>query len=121
MYSECAMSKTVGDTRLFYCLGNYVGTSTASSGQGGNVSYNRADPKTSKGECGNDRPQPLVINYLYTLPSLLGGQGILGHALSRWSLARLTASVALPGTAILRCSLCSVRASSTGICRSRRK
>jgi hypothetical protein len=69
------------------CLSNYVGTSTAASGQGGNVSYNRADPRTSKGECGYDRPQRLVINYLYNLPNLHNGQGIFGNALSRWALA----------------------------------
>jgi hypothetical protein len=69
------------------CLSNYLGTSTAASGQGGNVSYNRADPKTSKGECGYDRPQRLVINYLYNLPSVRNGQGILGNLLSRWALA----------------------------------
>lgn len=69
------------------CLSNYVGTSTAASGQGGNVAYNRANPGSSKGECGYDRPHRLVINYLYNLPGLHNGQGMLGSALSRWSLA----------------------------------
>jgi hypothetical protein len=50
------------------CLGNFVGTSTAASGQGGNVSYNRADPKTSKGECGYDRPQRLVVTICTVCP-----------------------------------------------------
>jgi hypothetical protein len=69
------------------CLSNFIGTSTAASGQGGNVSYNRANPTTSKGECGYDRPQRLVINYLYNLPNIHGGQGIAGNALSNWALA----------------------------------
>ena len=50
------------------CLGDFLGTSTAASGQGGSVAYDRAPGQPSKGECGYDRPQRLVISYQYNLP-----------------------------------------------------
>jgi hypothetical protein len=72
------------------CLSNYLGTSTAASGQGGSVAYNRADPKIAMGECGYDRPQRLVVNYLYTFPNVQNGQGIFGKAFSGWTVAGVT-------------------------------
>jgi hypothetical protein len=78
------------------CLSDYLGTSTAASGEGGSIAY---DPATqvaegnrsiAKGECGYDRPQRLVVSYLYTLPRFNGGEGFSGHALSGWGIAGVT-------------------------------
>ena len=76
------------------CLGDYLGTSTAASGEGGSIAYDPAlqvqEGKRFVGECGYDRPQRLVISYLYTFPRFNSGQGFSGHALSGWSLAGIT-------------------------------
>jgi len=76
------------------CLSDYLGTSTAASGEGGSIAYDPAlqvqDGKRFVGECGYDRPQRLVISYLYTFPRFDGGQGFSGHALSGWSVAGIT-------------------------------
>jgi Carboxypeptidase regulatory-like domain len=78
------------------CLSDYLGTSTAASGEGGSIAY---DPATqvaegnrsiAKGECGYDRPQRLVVSYVYNVPRFNGGEGFTGHALSGWSLAGVT-------------------------------
>ncbi len=78
------------------CLSDYLGTSTAASGEGGSIAF---DPATqvaegnrsiAKGECGYDRPQRLVISYIYTFPRFNGGEGFSGHALSGWGVAGVT-------------------------------
>jgi hypothetical protein len=71
-------------------LSNYVGTSTAASGQGGSVSYDRGVDTTVKGECGYDVPQRLVASYLYNLPNVHNNVGIVGKALSGWAAAGVT-------------------------------
>jgi hypothetical protein len=75
------------------CLGDYLGTSTAASGEGGSIAYDPAlqvDGRRFVGECGYDRPQRLVVSYLYTFPRFNSGQGLSGHALSGWSVAGIT-------------------------------
>jgi hypothetical protein len=78
------------------CLSDYLGTSTAASGEGGSIAY---DPATqvaegnrsiAKGECGYDRPQRLVISYVYNFPKFNNGEGFSGHALSGWDVAGVT-------------------------------
>jgi hypothetical protein len=44
----------------------------------------------AKGECGYDRPQRLVISYLYSLPNFHNNAGIVGKALSGWAAAGVT-------------------------------
>lgn len=75
------------------CLSDYLGTSTAASGEGGSIAYDPAlqvQGKRFVGECGYDRPQRLVISYLYNVPRFNRGQGFTGHALSGWSVAGIT-------------------------------
>jgi hypothetical protein len=78
------------------CLSDFLGTSTAASGEGGSIAY---DPATqvaegnrsiAKGECGYDRPQRLVISYVYNFPKFNNGEGFSGHALSGWDVAGVT-------------------------------
>jgi Carboxypeptidase regulatory-like domain/TonB-dependent Receptor Plug Domain len=78
------------------CLSDYLGTSTAASGEGGSIAY---DPATqvaegnrniAKGECGYDRPQRLVVSYVYNFPRFNSGEGFAGHALSGWDIAGVT-------------------------------
>jgi hypothetical protein len=78
------------------CLSDYLGTSTAASGEGGSIAY---DPATqvaegnrsiAKGECGYDRPQRLVVSYVYNFPRFNSGEGFTGHALSGWAVAGVT-------------------------------
>ena len=100
---EATLRKTLSNAIQFQaaytwgkCLSDYQGTSTAASGEGGSIAY---DPATqvaegnrsiAYGECGYDRPQRLVISYLYTFPRFNGGQGFSGHALSGWDVAGIT-------------------------------
>jgi len=76
------------------CLSDYLGTSTAASGEGGSIAYDPAlqvqGGKRIVGECGYDRPQRLVVSYLYNFPRFDSGQGFTGHALSGWSVAGIT-------------------------------
>jgi hypothetical protein len=72
------------------CLSDYVGTSTAASGQGGSVSYDRGVETVAKGECGYDVPQRFVVSYLYNLPNVHNNAGIVGKALSGWAAAGVT-------------------------------
>lgn len=75
------------------CLSDYLGTSTAASGEGGSIAYDPAlqvQGKRFVGECGYDRPQRLVVSYLYNFPRFNRGQGFTGHALSGWSVAGIT-------------------------------
>jgi Carboxypeptidase regulatory-like domain len=76
------------------CLSDYLGTSTAASGEGGSIAYNPVNPaqggRIANGECGYDRPQRLVVSYLYSFPRFNRGQGFMGHALSGWDVAGIT-------------------------------
>lgn len=78
------------------CLSDYLGTSTAASGEGGSIAYDPAiqvaegNRSIAKGECGYDRPQRLVVSYLYNFPRFNGGEGFSGHALSGWGVAGVT-------------------------------
>jgi hypothetical protein len=78
------------------CLSDYLGTSTAASGEGGSIAY---DPATqvaegnrniATGECGYDRPQRLVVSYVYNFPKFNSGEGFAGKALSGWDVAGVT-------------------------------
>ena len=70
------------------CLTNMLGTSTAASGQGGSIDYNIGNaPGYEKGECGYDRPQRLIVNFLYSLPRFQSGRGVFGEVLSHWGVA----------------------------------
>jgi TonB dependent receptor len=77
------------------CLSDYLGTSTAASGEGGSIAYDPAlqvdgNRSVAKGECGYDRPQRLVVSYLYSLPKFHDGQGFVGKGLSGWGVAGVT-------------------------------
>jgi hypothetical protein len=78
------------------CLSDFLGTSTAASGEGGSIAYDPAiqvaegNRSIAKGECGYDRPQRLVVSYVYTFPRFGGGEGFAGHALSGWDVAGVT-------------------------------
>ncbi len=76
------------------CLSDYLGTSTAASGEGGSIAYDPAlqvqEGERFVGECGYDRPQRLVVSYLYNFRRFNSGQGLTGHTLSGWSVAGIT-------------------------------
>ena len=54
------------------------------SGCGGQVAASRRE------SAGYDRPQRLVVSYVYNFPRFNSGEGFTGHALSGWSLAGVT-------------------------------
>ncbi len=72
------------------CLSDFLGTSTAASGQGGSIAYDRGLEAVAKGECGYDRPQRLVVSYLYNLPGIRNRAGLVGKSLSGWAVAGVT-------------------------------
>jgi hypothetical protein len=74
------------------CLSNLEGATFAGAGQGGDVNYDIGlqNLEAGKGECGFDRPQRLVVSYLYNIPNYHGAQGVAGKVLSGWGLSGLT-------------------------------
>jgi hypothetical protein len=64
----------------------------AGAGQGGDVNFDAGlqNRRIGRGECAFDRPQRLVVNYFYTLPSFRSGRGWAGKALSGWGASGVT-------------------------------
>jgi hypothetical protein len=74
-----------------HCMTDVSGLSFTAA-QGGNVNWfaalgNRA---LARAACGYNRPQRLVINYTYQLPTYRGNHGLARHALSGWGLSGVT-------------------------------
>jgi hypothetical protein len=76
------------------CISNMLGGTegTSYNGQGATRTYNIGldDPRAGRGECGYDRPQRLVVNYLYSFPNYNDGAGIEGKLLSGWGVSGVT-------------------------------
>jgi hypothetical protein len=80
------------------CMANLQGTGGATGegtsyhGQGATLSYNVGldDPGAGRGECSYDRPQRLIVNYLYSFPDYNHGAGIGGKLLSGWGVSGVT-------------------------------
>lgn len=83
-----------------HCMTDVSGLSFTAA-QGGNVNWfgalnNRA---LANSACGYNRPQRLVVNYSYQLPSYHSSQGLVGTLLSGWGVAGVTtAQQGLPMT-----------------------
>ena len=72
------------------CFSDLAGTSI---GGGVGLATNSNDPNSRAqqyGPCDFNRPQRLVFNYTYELPSFHNNQGLLGRGLSGWGLSGVT-------------------------------
>jgi len=74
------------------CINNVEGATLAGAGLGGDVDYDIGlqNLRAGRGECGFDRPQRFIVNYLYNLPSFRNGEGFAGKALSGWGVTGVT-------------------------------
>ncbi len=74
------------------CINNIEGATLAGSGLGGDVNYDIGlqNLRAGRGECGYDRPQRLVVSYLYNLPNFRNGETIAGKLLSGWGATGVT-------------------------------
>ncbi len=74
-----------------HCMTDVTGSSFTAA-QGGTVNWYAAlfNRKLDNGACGYNRPQRIVLNYTYQLPTYHTDRGFVGHALSGWGLAGVT-------------------------------
>jgi Carboxypeptidase regulatory-like domain/TonB-dependent Receptor Plug Domain/TonB dependent receptor len=74
------------------CINDVIGATLAGSGLGGSVNYDIGlqDLRVGRSQCGFDRPQRFVLNYVYNLPDFHSGNGFAGRALSGWGVSGVT-------------------------------
>ena len=74
------------------CINNVEGATLAGAGLGGDVDYDIGlqDLRAGRSQCGFDRPQRLVLSYVYNLPDFHSDSGFSGRALSGWGVSGVT-------------------------------